>query len=49
MEHLLDWHLIYRSAPQLLKLKPEGVAPDDVRVLSDDTGVNVFLEIRKPA
>ena len=46
MEHLLDWHLIYRDAPQLLKLKPASA--EDVRVLSDDTGVNVFMEIRKP-
>jgi len=48
MEHLLDWHLIYRNAAQMLKLKPEQVSPDDVRVLTDETGVNVFMEIRRP-
>jgi extracellular factor (EF) 3-hydroxypalmitic acid methyl ester biosynthesis protein len=49
MDHLLDWPLEYRDGPQMLKLKPETVAPEDVRVWSDVTGVNVFMEIRKPA
>jgi len=49
MEHLLDWHLIYRNAAQMLALKPEQVAADDCRVATDATGVNVLLEIRKPA
>jgi extracellular factor (EF) 3-hydroxypalmitic acid methyl ester biosynthesis protein len=49
MEHLLDWHLVYRNAAQLWKLKPAAVADDDARVTTDATGVNVFLEIRKPA
>jgi len=48
MEHLLDWHLIYRNAAQMLKLRPEQAATEDVQVLTDDTGVNVFLEMRKP-
>lgn len=47
MEHLLDWHLIYRDAAQMLKIKPEVVAADDVQVWSDVTGVNVFMEVRK--
>ncbi|HSU55749.1 MAG TPA: class I SAM-dependent methyltransferase, partial [Candidatus Dormibacteraeota bacterium] len=49
MEHLLDWHLIYRTAPQLLSLKPRQVSDDAARSFSDHTGVNVFLELRKPA
>jgi extracellular factor (EF) 3-hydroxypalmitic acid methyl ester biosynthesis protein len=49
MAYLLDWHLIYRTAHDLCTLKP-GRAPDDaVCVRSDATGVNLFLEIRKPA
>jgi extracellular factor (EF) 3-hydroxypalmitic acid methyl ester biosynthesis protein len=49
MAYLLDWHLIYRTAPDLRALKP-GRAPDDALcVRSDATGVNLFLEIRKPA
>jgi len=49
MEHLLDWHLIYRNTAQVLKLKPENVPTEDAHVLTDETGVNVFMEIRKPA
>jgi extracellular factor (EF) 3-hydroxypalmitic acid methyl ester biosynthesis protein len=48
MEHLLDWHLVYRTGPQLQLLKPDRAEPHSARVLGDETGVNVFLEIRKP-
>jgi extracellular factor (EF) 3-hydroxypalmitic acid methyl ester biosynthesis protein len=48
MEHLLDWHLIYRTAPQLAALKPRGAEADSACVRCDDSGVNVFLEVRKP-
>jgi extracellular factor (EF) 3-hydroxypalmitic acid methyl ester biosynthesis protein len=49
MEHLLDWHLIYRTGPQLGLLKPKGADNDAVCVRCDDTGVNVFIEVRKPS
>jgi extracellular factor (EF) 3-hydroxypalmitic acid methyl ester biosynthesis protein len=49
MEHLLDWHLIYRTAPQLRALKPQGADADSVCVRCDDTGVNLFIEVRKPS
>ena len=49
MEHLLDWHLIYRGAGDLAALRPDGAAVDEARVYVDDTGVNVFMEVRKPA
>jgi extracellular factor (EF) 3-hydroxypalmitic acid methyl ester biosynthesis protein len=49
MEHLLDWHLNYRRAGDLAALKPDGASADETRVYADDTGVNVFLEVRKPA
>jgi len=49
MEHLLDWHLIYRTGPQLLALKPQAAPADCASVHADETGVNVFLEVRKPA
>ena len=49
MEHLLDWNLIYRSGEQMFQLKPQR-APEGVsRVQADETGVNVFMEARKPA
>jgi extracellular factor (EF) 3-hydroxypalmitic acid methyl ester biosynthesis protein len=49
MDHLLDWHLIYRTGPELEKLRPSKADREVCRVSSDTTGVNVFLEVRKPA
>lgn len=48
MEYMLDWNLIYRDAKQLGAVAPAAAAPEDVSVLSEDSGVNVFLEVRKP-
>jgi extracellular factor (EF) 3-hydroxypalmitic acid methyl ester biosynthesis protein len=48
MEHLLDWHLNYRRAGDFIKLAPSRAARDSVRVIADDTGVNLFMEVRKP-
>jgi extracellular factor (EF) 3-hydroxypalmitic acid methyl ester biosynthesis protein len=48
MEHLLDWHLIYRKGSELQKLRPTQVAPEDFVVRADMTGVNLFMEARKP-
>ena len=47
-EHLLDWHLIYRKGPQLKALRPTQVASEDFVVGSDMSGVNLFMEVRKP-
>jgi extracellular factor (EF) 3-hydroxypalmitic acid methyl ester biosynthesis protein len=49
LEFLLDWHLTYRNGAALRELMPEDAPPDDCRIRSDDTGTNVFLEVRKPA
>jgi extracellular factor (EF) 3-hydroxypalmitic acid methyl ester biosynthesis protein len=48
MEYLMDWHLTYRNPEQLLALSPGKAMHKDCRVLSDDTKVNIFLEVRKP-
>jgi len=48
MEHLLDWHLIYRTAPELRHLAPTKAAQDACCVRTDSTGVNLMLEVRKP-
>jgi len=48
MEYVLDWHLIYRNAQKLAALVPASAQPDLATVRSVGTGVNVFLEIRKP-
>ncbi len=49
MEFLLEWHLIYRNQTQMKQLHPTGVAPTNIATKSDDTGVNIYLEVRKPA
>ncbi|MCS7338004.1 MAG: class I SAM-dependent methyltransferase [Verrucomicrobiae bacterium] len=48
MEHIADWHLMYRSARDLLALKPEKLRCAETRVYADSTGTNLFLELRKP-
>ena len=48
MEHLLDWHLIYRTGQQFRVLQPRQSPADWVAVRTDLTGVNLFLEVRKP-
>jgi len=47
MEHLLDWHLIYRSGPELQKLRPSQVVAEDFLIQADITGVNLLMEARK--
>ena len=46
MEHVLEWHLVYRDESAMLRLVPTG-ANGDTR--TDPTGINVFLEVRKDA
>jgi extracellular factor (EF) 3-hydroxypalmitic acid methyl ester biosynthesis protein len=45
---ILEWHLIYRTSRDFLALRPAVCPTDQVRVVSDITGVNIFLEVRKP-
>jgi extracellular factor (EF) 3-hydroxypalmitic acid methyl ester biosynthesis protein len=47
MEHLLDWHLIYRDEAQLESLLPTARAKS--RLYTDATGANIFaeFEVRK--
>ena len=47
MELILDWHLIYRDAAQFLALS-DAILEGEPRVQSDETGINIFLEARKP-
>lgn len=44
MEHIVEWHLVYRSETEFKKLAPEYVPSS---MYSDPTGVNIFMEIRK--
>lgn len=49
MEYVLEWHLVYRDKAQFAKIAPDKAPPEAVEVKSDQTGVNIFLEVRKPA
>lgn len=48
LELILDWNLIYRDGARFATLAPSGAAEDEVRVYSDETAVNIFMEARKP-
>jgi extracellular factor (EF) 3-hydroxypalmitic acid methyl ester biosynthesis protein len=48
MECFLEWHLVYRDTPQMAELVPAQVSPENFSIKRDSTGVNLFLEIRKP-
>ena len=48
MEFLLEWHLIYRDPAQMRLLHPTGTRAQDIVSKSDETGVNIYLEVRKP-
>jgi extracellular factor (EF) 3-hydroxypalmitic acid methyl ester biosynthesis protein len=44
MEHILEWHLVYRNEQAMQGLVPAG---ETGHTRTDPTGVNVFLEVRK--
>ncbi len=48
MEYLLDWHLIYRNDKNMWEICPDAAEKSDVCIRTDVTGVNLFLEVRKP-
>jgi extracellular factor (EF) 3-hydroxypalmitic acid methyl ester biosynthesis protein len=48
MECFLEWHLVYRNVDRMLTLAPGGTTRDNVKLQRDATGVNIFMEVRKP-
>jgi extracellular factor (EF) 3-hydroxypalmitic acid methyl ester biosynthesis protein len=48
MEYSVDWHLVYRDHRRLGALRPKGAAAAACSIKSDATGVNLFMEVRKP-
>ncbi|HWX22120.1 MAG TPA: class I SAM-dependent methyltransferase [Candidatus Binatia bacterium] len=48
MEHILDWNLVYRDAQRMRGLRP-AAAPEELDACSDLSGVNIWIEIRKPS
>lgn len=49
MEYAFEWYLIHRNSRQMEAMIPPEVAAEDCSIWADHTGINVFLEIRKPA
>ena len=45
MEHLLDWHLIYRTRPELMAIGRRAAPDATIRLLEEETGINPFIEI----
>ena len=46
MEHVLEWHLIYRDEAMLESVLP--LPREATTIYTDVTGVNVFAEFRIP-
>lgn len=49
MECFLEWHLIHRNNEQMRTIAPSAAKPQDISIKRDPTGVNIFLEVRKPS
>ena len=47
MDHVLEWHLIYRDEAQLVSVLPAHRSEE--KIYTDVTGVNVFAEFTMPA
>lgn len=45
MEHVMEWHLVLRDEADMARLAPD-LGP--LKIYTDETGINVFLEIEKP-
>jgi extracellular factor (EF) 3-hydroxypalmitic acid methyl ester biosynthesis protein len=45
MEHVMEWHLVLRDEADMTRLAPD-LGP--LKIYTDQTGINVFLEIDKP-
>ncbi len=48
MEYMGEWHLVYRNKEQLASLKPDQAKQGEFSVVAEGTGVNIFIEVRKP-
>ncbi len=47
IEFVLDWHLIYRDGEEVGSFCPDH-AREQAQVISEPSGVNIFLQVRKP-
>jgi len=49
MDYIMEWHLNYRNSAEMDSLRPDTIPAEMCKVLSDETGVNIYFEARKPA
>ncbi len=49
MEYAVDWHLSYRNSRQMGAFCPRRASPEFCAVKAEPSGVNIFLEVRKPS
>jgi len=47
MDYMLDWNLLYRDREELASIAPDEADAGAVKVIIEDTGTNMFLEVRK--
>jgi extracellular factor (EF) 3-hydroxypalmitic acid methyl ester biosynthesis protein len=45
MEHILDWHLLYRTRAELTDIGRRAAPEAAIRLLEEETGINPFIEI----
>jgi len=48
MEYMVDWHLEYRTGKQMEAFRPAQAPLETSRVSSELSGLNIFLEVRRP-
>ena len=48
MDFFLEWHIVHRNRAQLAQLKPDLAPAGSFCEQQEPTGVNIFLEVRKP-
>lgn len=48
MEHMFEWHLVYRDSRQFQAVAPDDAPEGTFNVVADSTGANIFIEGRKP-
>jgi extracellular factor (EF) 3-hydroxypalmitic acid methyl ester biosynthesis protein len=48
MDFFLEWHIVHRNRAQLEQLKPDLAPEGSFCEKQESTGVNIFIEVRKP-
>jgi len=49
MDLIFEWHLIYRNPDQFARVAPAGSSSENTNLSADETGCNIFIEVKKAA